>query len=34
MAAFKPAAIKLNIKSDDLDKIDARVGNIELVEDV
>jgi tRNA-binding protein len=34
MAAFEPGAIKPNIKPDDLDKIDVRVGTIELVEDV
>ena len=34
MTAFKPAAIKANIKHDDLEKIDVRIGTIELVEDV
>jgi tRNA-binding protein len=31
---FKPTAIKANIKHDDLEKIDVRIGTIELVEDV
>src|SRR5258706_143133 len=34
MTAFKPAAIKANIKQDELEKIDIRIGTIELVEDV
>jgi methionine--tRNA ligase beta chain len=34
MTAFEPAVIKPNITPDDLDKIDVRVGTIELVEDV
>jgi tRNA-binding protein len=34
MTTFKPTAIKANIKHDDLEKIDVRIGTIELVEDV
>jgi methionine--tRNA ligase beta chain len=31
---FKPAAIKPAISTEDLDKLDIRIGTIELVEDV
>ncbi|HEX4260042.1 MAG TPA: hypothetical protein VHY76_02990 [Acetobacteraceae bacterium] len=34
MTTFTPAAIKASIKHDDFEKIDVRVGTIELVEDV
>jgi tRNA-binding protein len=34
MTTFKPTAIKANIEHDDLEKIDVRIGTIELVEDV
>jgi methionine--tRNA ligase beta chain len=34
MAAFRPATIKPTVAVDALDKLDIRVGTIELVEDV
>jgi tRNA-binding protein len=34
MPTFKPAAIKANIKCEDLEKIDVRIGTIELVEEI